>query len=550
MMIRFKCRDCGNQYDEEEKPVKCPCGNKGTSKKWDLIIIRDPPSEEHKKILSDPELFKKIVLESDKVAVGEEQAKKALILIAMGRLVKNALPTSFNAIPHEESGTGKDYLTRTITRLCVPTESLITFTRISPTVLNYFKKEDPSFSWDGKVLVLEDISDQVLNCEVFKTFLSGGSKAVLTKDGRAEEIEIKGKPAIIATTAKSTPGGEQLRRLQLIPLDAGKEQTARIKRFRAQYAEKGRKPEFDFTFQRALWALDSYNVLIPFASDVVEYFPDEIITRTVIDRFFDYIRSSAIIHQYQREKNEEGALIAKWDDYTIARESFLHTVSTSGSLYPMTINQKQLVKAIEEASNKVNRSPFEFVAVSDFIGLQTLEEKAVYNNLDKLVESRVLRMKKEIRDSTSNKEVKKYQLIEKKDFLLPTANQILEEKKRNELEESMERTERTENKESEESKERKESEEFLSSLSILSPPLASFSQKVPESPNNKHKTMRIAFSHDFSTFVGVDGVEYGPFKSGDLATVPIANAKKLVDRGLASIMRDDGVGIVSNEIQL
>ncbi len=285
-MIRWKCV-CGNIYDREKPSLCIRCGNTPASKKWTFSFVKEIPIDEEKIILSNSDLFEQIVLESEKQAVGEEKAKKSLILLCMGRLVKNANATSFNGVPHEESGTGKDYLTKTITRLCVPDEELQHRTRISPTVLNYWHspKKEPDFTWDGQVLFLEDVSDAVLNCEVVKTFLSGGSKATITVNGEAQDIEIRGKPVCLFTTANSSPRGEQLRRVQFIPLDAGAEQTGRIKNFRAKCARAGRNPEFDSKFQSALGKLERYEVVVPFSEEVASFFPDELITRTVIDRF-------------------------------------------------------------------------------------------------------------------------------------------------------------------------------------------------------------------------------------------------------------------------
>jgi DNA replication initiation complex subunit (GINS family) len=48
--------------------------------------------------------------------------------------------------------------------------------------------------------------------------------------------------------------------------------------------------------------------------------------------------------------------------------------------------------------------------------------------------------------------------------------------------------------------------------------------------------MTVAFLQDVSQFVGIDMANYGPYKSGDIATVPSENAKVLSEKGAGEIV--------------
>jgi len=46
----------------------------------------------------------------------------------------------------------------------------------------------------------------------------------------------------------------------------------------------------------------------------------------------------------------------------------------------------------------------------------------------------------------------------------------------------------------------------------------------------------VAFLQDTSQFVGIDMGYYGPYRSGDVATIPIDNVKVLIDKGVCELI--------------
>ncbi|KKM06655.1 hypothetical protein LCGC14_1741800, partial [marine sediment metagenome] len=329
--------------------------------------------------------------------------------------------------PNDESGVGKDYVTRNTLALFVPKEQFEHRTRISPTALNYWHnpKFEPEWTWNGVVLYLEDVSDNILNSEVMKAFLSGGSKATITVNNMAIEIEIKGKPIVMMTFANCSLNNEMLRRIELIPLDDSKEQTKNIKFFRAMLESRGKKVDYSKSILKAINSLKRVEVIIPeeLAYRIADNFPNTRIVRTKLGRFFDLIKSSCAFYQHQRKKYKNGFLIAEGQDYDLAREVFEY-VTYSSTAIPVSNNQKKIIETITTLG-KTDVPLREILAKVNFI-----DRRSVYPNLDTLTQNGFLdKETKEENKGTEDYpkiyEFVVYSVAEKKDFMLPTHKELI-----------------------------------------------------------------------------------------------------------------------------
>lgn len=218
-MNRWECLECKAMIQKESRQgLKCSCGNEDEDM---FLLWRGSPTKELMKILKDPDIFNKITeIEFDKKIVGEVGSRKVIFLCsAGGRLIKNCQVASYNILVNDEAGTGKDYVTGKVLEI-LPKEVYVHKTRISPTVFTYWhnKEYEPLWTWDGKVFYPEDISEIVLNSDVFKVMCSSGSSATITIRQRAVDIEIEGKPVMITTTATATPNPELVRRFVILNL--------------------------------------------------------------------------------------------------------------------------------------------------------------------------------------------------------------------------------------------------------------------------------------------------------------------------------------------
>lgn len=332
-----------------------------------LGSLTDEAKQRYIRILQDPLLFKKITeQELSKKIVGEESTCKVIFLCAQGRLVKNSQIASYNLLVNDEAGTGKDYVTSNTLDI-LPKDVYIRKTRISPTVFTYWHNStyEPDWTWNGKVFYPEDISETVLNSDVFKVMCSSGSSATITVRNRAVDIEINGKPVIITTTATATPNPELTRRFAILNLDSSQEQTRKIMRRHSEYKQIGVVAEYDPEITEAMKLLTPVKVIVPYAKIIDEYFPEtNVIMRTNYPRFLDFISASAAFHQYQREKDKNGFVIAQGEDYEIARECFIKLCSNK-YMIPLTILQKQILSIFE-------KSPSIRVSASQFHGLHNI----------------------------------------------------------------------------------------------------------------------------------------------------------------------------------
>lgn len=339
-----KWNDSPNQY----KTLTISNARKKVGEESQNIISE--PSEEYLEILKDKDLFNKMMkTELNKKIVGEIESRKVIGLCAYGgRLVKNSQIASFNLMVNDDAGVGKDYITGASLEM-IPKDVLVRKTRISQTVLTYWhnSKDEPNWTWDGKVLYLEDISETILNHEVFKVMCSAGSSASIVKDQRVIDLDINGKPVMIVTTATATPNPELTRRFVMLNLDSSTDQTKEIMKRHSEFREQGIVPKVEGKYKEAMSYLKRVKVKIPFAKLISEHFPHKnIIMRTHYPRFLDFISASAGFHQYQRKK-EGDFILAEGEDYDLARECFLKLCSNQ-YMIPLTINQKRILAEFEK----------------------------------------------------------------------------------------------------------------------------------------------------------------------------------------------------------
>jgi len=382
--------------------------------------------KESLELLKNPNLFNEITDELSKKIVREKVSRKIVFLCtAGGRLVENSQLSSFNLLVNDGSGVGKDYLVRSVLEI-IPRELWFDKTRISSKVLNYWR---PVENWDGHIFYPEDVSNQVLNDEVFKCMCSSGSKATIVINGVAEDIDIIGKPVMITTTATSTPNIELVRRFLILNLDDSEEQTKLIMEKQSKNKEDGITSKYDERFIEAQRYLKRVKIKVPFATKIPKYFPsDNIIMRTNYSRFLDYICSSTALHQFQREEDDKGFYLSEEQDYELARLCF-EKVFESKTMIPLTKNQSKIIECfekgfIENGLNEIKEiSSSKFNEKYSFLSLNHLIQ-----NLEKLTTYGILKMK--IGVNENNREVKFYRLSEEyssnKKFQLPPFEKLLE----------------------------------------------------------------------------------------------------------------------------
>ena len=295
-------------------------------------------------IIESPNLLNVIVQEVQKSVVGEKDTIIAILINACGIWVINCESTSYKLITYSRSGSGKDYVVKRTLRL-FPGESIQFRERISPKVFSYWHTEEiePDWTWDGVIFYGEDVSDQVLNDEVFKLMASGKERrqTTIVFRGCANTLTINGNPVMFITTASANPEDEILRRFAFCQMNESATQSKRIKEWRSRLETKGTGLlEPDAYVKWSLQLLQRVKVKIPYAQELAGYLPNTLITRTVFPRFLDYIKASAALHQYQRKRDKAGIIIADPKDYYIACRVLVKT--TSVGIAPLSGIDKDL----------------------------------------------------------------------------------------------------------------------------------------------------------------------------------------------------------------
>ena len=352
--------------------------------------------------LKDPELLFNIIKEVHKEGVvGEEDTILVLTLKASLRLVCDAKAESSNIVVSDVSGGGKDYLVERVCRILLPKECYKHRTGLTPKVFTYWhtdkKSQKKGYTWNGQVLHLEDPNEDLLKCDGFKTMASGGSETTVVRDQKAEDYSVIGKPVIIVTSLKAKIDIEGIRRWDAVNIDTSKELNRAIIQKNILETKNTKDVEVNQSIRDGLQRLRVKCVVIPYAEQLLDIFPPTITNRTLSKTFMDYIKASAVLHQYQRDKTEYGEVIANWFDYDYARFVFCTCSTKTGVM---------LNKIEQEFIEILNSKGDEALSVSEIRPLFSRGKDWIYNNMGRLKELGVIGELHDW-DDRSNKEVMK-----------------------------------------------------------------------------------------------------------------------------------------------
>ena len=348
--------------------------------------------------LQDKYLLLNTVCEIQKEdVVGEEVTILVLINKSSMRNVKNCKPTSSNSILSDISGVGKDYIPKKTFKVTLQKHRYIHRTDISDRAFDYWQPLKPMDEWDkdanGKpiktydswdryVLHLEDPREDAINGQSFKTMASGGTEVSKVIDNRAKHIQIDGKPVMIITSLKTVVNIEGIRRFDTIRLDTSSEQTEQIINYKLKSASGIIKYEPDNNLRQGLQTkLFPKYVVIPYADQLRELFPNSIQMRTLIDTALDCIKASAVFHQHQRKKIDNDTIIA--DGFDFGYGWFVFTILNSGISIPTNPDEEELVRILIDKGS---------LTINQLSNLYTRHSKKwIYENRENLVNKGLIR---------------------------------------------------------------------------------------------------------------------------------------------------------------
>jgi len=315
------------------------------------------PADVVDKHLQDPNILNNLVDEVQKIVSGEKESIKALIVFGCGKYVQNANPTSFNVLINSTSRSGKDFIVRKVLKL-FPVDKVIKKTDISQQTLKYYTELPLS----EMIMYIPDIQTKLTTNPILKIFLSEESlssdivETQLDRKLGITTLTTQGKPVFISTTANAELTEEMMNRFNIINLDESQQQTKRILRKRAEKYKRGFSEGFNPEIIESLRVLERLPVIIPYAEEIAEIFPDHnVVSRTKINTFFDLICSITALRQKQVKKDKKGFLLADKESYKIAVEIFkkIHYDSNTNtsSLLGLTRKQKKVLKLFDKDRN-------------------------------------------------------------------------------------------------------------------------------------------------------------------------------------------------------
>lgn len=382
------------------------------------------PKTEEKEVLQDSQLLDRVADEVSKRVEGEREAIKTIFMVFNMRNVINLSKASDNLLVNDLGGTGKDHVVSSVFHI-LPDEEKDMRVRISPKVLAYDNDERTNpLGWTKKALYLEDVPNNVLNDDAFKVMVSanplGANKTSVIVNNVKRDITIRGKPSIVITMAMANPKQELLRRFPILNLTSTINQTRAVMLKQASFAAAGGigLPDYDPVFKSALGLLKRVRVAVPYAGKAAAAFPTgNVIIRTYFPRFLDYIKSSAALHQHQREKDGKNNVIAAEQDYEVARAMMAATTSNQ-LMIPLTKVQKDILERFKELEVRGYTFDELYNNMKDVTG-----ERWLRTNVNKLSEYGFVGRDKEHRDG-SIKSVDVYTFKDVVKFELPSFQEL------------------------------------------------------------------------------------------------------------------------------
>jgi hypothetical protein len=306
--------------------------------------------------------------------VGEGAAIRGAYLTAASRLLRKR---AISLLRRGAAAGGKNFLLTATLRL-IPSDSVVLMSSGSPMSLIYYGDGDED-ALKHKVLYVQEAAilaekNGVENplTVMLRLLISEGCIDHLIAIPQAggspvsKKIKRNGPVAVIVTSARDNIESEMLTRLLASDADESPEQTKAV--VKGLLAEEEEKPESDLApwldFQLWLELEAPYEVSVPFGAALytayekrLQAFPNalQLRMRRDISGLVSAIKTSAILHKAQREKDATGRIVAIIDDYRHAYDAFNEGVS---SLYGMKTRKEiiAVVRAIEEMGGKIDES--------------------------------------------------------------------------------------------------------------------------------------------------------------------------------------------------
>jgi hypothetical protein len=319
-----------------------------------------------REIAEDPKVLDRAVEAMHRAGLIDEDVNaKAVYTAATSRLLEE--PVSLVILG--ESSSGKNHVLKKALDL-IPEDNVLAYSSITENSL-------PRMGNDLKNRVLCVYEVEGLGegkaLTILRTLLTEkkASKLANVPDGQndwtPEELKAEG-PVCFLTTSTSTDVHPELNtRLLVLQTDQTPEHRKRVLSAVARGRNGARLPEEELlkwhAFQQLIGMLPK-KVVAPFMETVAELVPpvaDRL--RRDLGRVRNIVYTSALIHQYSRERDADGNIIATIDDYAVAYEIAAAPIMDSveaGTSHVMA----RLISAVRELMEESGEAPMTIKAVA------------------------------------------------------------------------------------------------------------------------------------------------------------------------------------------
>ena len=325
--------------------------------------IHIPVSAEKQKqtleFLSHPNLLEEIDKQIEKAGIaGEETNRKLLFLIAS----TYKMYTTLHCMIQGASGSGKKHLINTIVQ-CFPSEDVLTLNRATSKSFYHYNKEELL----DKLVVIQDLDAfDKQACYAFKELQRGNINSATTYKDKYGNLSsaiknIRSHFASMSSTCKAEEYTEQMSHVMVLRVDESNEQTKRIierqNRKLAGHIDSNEEQQARIILQNCIRTLKPFEVVNPYADKI--HLPLEAKEqRKLNDHYQAIVRQIILLHQYQREKDFKGRLIATPTDLEMASNILFDAIllkvdDLDASLRNFFDQLKQYVKKQSKAGEEV-----------------------------------------------------------------------------------------------------------------------------------------------------------------------------------------------------
>ena len=279
-------------------------------------------------LLKDPNLAAKVQEDIASLGVAGEHSL-SLTIYVVG--VSRNLPKPLNARIHGPTSSGKSFILESVSEL-FPPETIIHATQITPQALFHMPPDSlrNRFIIAGERSRKEDDETAEKNRALRELQASSKLSKLITSKGADGQlvtihIELEGPISYVETTTNAKVFDEDANRCLTLFTDERPGQTERIVKTLAAKYRGGAKPNDrqqiilrHFAVQRLL---QSFPVVVPFAEQLAGLLDYERVElRRGYPQIVSMVQAVTLLHQWQRERDDDGNLVATAADYELARK--------------------------------------------------------------------------------------------------------------------------------------------------------------------------------------------------------------------------------------